>query len=106
MIEWNGKDSLKEFINNNRIAVLEFGSVSCGACMALNYKLSSWIDENEEIAGLYISIDKYLKTAAEFEVFSAPAILIFVDGKLFVRKAGYFSLEQIKENISRIKKLM
>ena len=105
MINWNKESSFSDVINNNKIVIFEFGSESCGACHSIRYKLSEWLEGVDGVEGYYVSVDENMELAAELGIFTSPAVLVYVDGKLTVREAGYFGLEQIQRDVMRYRSL-
>lgn len=103
---WNKELSFDEVIKNNNIVILEFGSELCGACKSIDYKLSNWLDEIGGIEGYYVPSEENMELAASLGIFTSPVVLVYVDGKLAIREAGYFGLEQIQNDIIRYKNLM
>ena len=105
MIKWDKNSSFEDIIKENDIVIFEFGSSSCGACKSIEYKLTEWLEE-EGIKGYYISVDDNMELAAEMGVFTSPVVMVYTNGSLAVREAGYFGLEKIQERVRRYKKLL
>ncbi|TCK03422.1 thioredoxin family protein [Phorcysia thermohydrogeniphila] len=84
-----------------RIKLVLFSSKECGRCSALRPKL-------EELALSYgasfeeVDIDRNPEVAAEKMVFTAPAVILEVDGKESARWAGIFPLTMIESLLRRI----
>ncbi len=54
----------------------------------------------------HIDMEKYPDMAAEYQVFTAPTILVFFEGKEYFRFARNVGLSQLEEAISRPYNLM
>lgn len=106
LLVWNKENSIEDVIKKDKIVILEFGSEVCGACKSINYKLSNWIEEREGIVGYYIPVEDNMELAAELGIFSSPVVMVYVEGALTIREAGYFGLEQILKDILRYKNLL
>ena len=80
-----------------RIKLVQFGAPTCLPCVAIKEKLMEWVDKEKSdginIEYEYISVDQEPKKAAEAGVFTVPALKLYIDDKVAVEDAGYFSLE-------------
>lgn len=102
--------NLEEFnkiIDENQIIIFQFGSSSCLPCINIAKRIEKYI-ENQNINYIYLSIDENenKELASSLSIFTVPTILIYIMGKLMVRKSGYFSLEEIFMNIERYKEIL
>lgn len=106
MKRWNKNNSFDDIIKNSSIVIFEFGSQDCGACKSIEYKLSSWIEEEEGIEGYYIPVEENLELAAEKGVFTSPVVMVYVNGSMAIREAGYFGLTNIQDSVERYIELL
>ena len=88
-----------------KIKLVQFGAPTCMPCMAIKEKLMGWLDEQKSnginIDYEYISVDQEPQLAAEAGVFTVPAIKLYIDEKIAVEDAGYFSMEGFKDKCER-----
>ena len=88
-----------------KIKLVQFGAPTCMPCVAIKEKLLEWLDEKQSkginVEYQYISVDQEPKEAAEAGVFTVPAIKLYIDGKVAVEDAGYFSIEEFKDKCER-----
>jgi thioredoxin 1 len=49
----------------------------------------------------FIDARKYPELAAAYGVFSSPSLLVFFEGKEFLRESKYVSVEALREKIDR-----
>lgn len=89
---------LKKLISQEKILLVQFGTNSCAPCFSLKNKIDSW-EFIDKIKSIYVSIEKFPEIAAQENIFTAPTIEVFIEGKLSIRKSGYFSLEEILSKI-------
>ena len=64
-------------------------------------KIVLWSSSHAQVLTNYVSIDNNISLAAQENIFGAPAILVFVEGKEAIRKIGYFSLEEVFTALDR-----
>jgi thioredoxin-like negative regulator of GroEL len=82
--------------------MLYFSAPTCNVCHALKPKLLDAIESNFktfEVISIDTSIDQ--EVAAHFNVFAIPTVLIFLDGKEFIRKSRHMSVSEVVNEIKR-----
>lgn len=95
-------DNLNNKIKNNDALMVYFSGNDCGVCEVLKPKVKEMISENfPKIEQIFVSANDYKETAANFNVFTIPTVLIFLDGKEFIRKSRNFSIPALKEELKR-----
>lgn len=82
--------------------MLYFSAPTCNVCHALKPKLFDAIQSNFETFEI-VSIDTSLSQdiAAHFSVFSIPTVLVFLDGREFLRKSRHMSVDEVVREIER-----
>ena len=98
MIELN--EDLNTLITESPTLVLQFGEDACGPCHAIRYKLERWLD-GKEIEARYIDIEKNLELCSQIGIFSAPTVIVYMNGQVVARESGYFSLDAMLERVER-----
>ncbi len=89
--EWN----IDEILAQNTYVILQIGTETCMPCHALTKRLKEWGKDYPQVCIIYISMETYVKETAQMNIMSVPTILTYIEGKLFQRESGYFSLNQI-----------
>lgn len=95
-------EDIKKIIEENRAVMLYFSAPSCNVCHALKPKLVSAIESNFsefKIVNIDVSIEQEI--AASFSVFAIPTVLIFLDGREFLRKSRHMSVDEVIREIAR-----
>lgn len=59
-----------------------------------------------DIAKVYVDADQYPDIAASYNIFTVPGILLYVQGKEFIREARHISMIGLEESISRYYNLL
>lgn len=89
-------------LKNKSAVILYFTTSSCSVCKVLKPAVLNLITENfPEIEFIEINTEKNPKTAAEYDAFSVPLILVFFEGKEFFRTGRFTSISELKESIER-----
>ena len=92
---------------NNLIAerkglMLYFYSDECAPCISLRPKVKALVEADFPLLQLeFIDSVKCPELPAAFGVFSSPSLLVFFEGKEFLRESKYVSIEDLREKIGR-----
>lgn len=105
-----GKLYTKEIIDNlikeNDMVLAYFGNEGCGVCNILKPRVNKMLKSYPNIQLIEIKVEKNLEVSAQFNIFTIPAILVFIKGKESIREARYINLEKIEDNIQRYYQLI
>lgn len=94
-------EKLTELIKNNNMLMIYFGSDTCGVCKSMMPKVENMIKNFPNIKAVRVEADKNLKIAADFNVFTVPVILLYIQGKETIREVRIISLDNLEQKISR-----
>lgn len=100
-------ENINEIIKENLAVMLYFSAPTCNVCHALKPKLLEAIDNNFgkfEVVSIDTSIDQEI--AAHFSVFTIPTVLVFLDGREFLRKSRHMSIDEVVREIQRPYEIM
>lgn len=100
-------ETINQTLQSNDAVMLYFSAPTCNVCHALKPKLT------EAITGEFptfviesIDISETPEIASHFSVFTIPTVLIFFQGKEFLRKSRHMSVGEVVETIKRPYTLM
>ena len=91
-------DALKK---GNDMLLVYFGSNTCSVCYDLLPKIDQMLGNYPGISAVKVDIQKSPALSASFSVFTAPAVILFIQEKETLREAGIMSLSRLEEQISR-----
>jgi thioredoxin-like negative regulator of GroEL len=100
-------ENIQNIIKENLAVMLYFSAPTCNVCHALKPKLLEAIDANFdkfEIVSIDTSIEQ--EVAAHFSVFAIPTVLVFLDGREFLRKSRHMSVGEVVNEIKRPYEIM
>lgn len=84
-----------------------FSAPSCNVCHALKPKLLEALDANfKDFKVQSVDISTTEEIAPYFGVFAIPTVLIFLDGKEFLRKSRHMSVDEVIREIKRPYEIM
>jgi len=97
--------NLEELQNSIRTEVgvlVYFSGENCNVCHALRPKFKELFDtEFPLIKQIYLDAEENVDIAVEYQVLSVPTMLVFLDGREFIREGRSVSLYQLNEKLSR-----
>ena len=100
-------DMIEKVIKENMAVMMYFSAPTCNVCHALKPKLLQAIDENfKKFEVISVDVSLSQDVSAHFGVFSIPTILIFLDGREFLRKSRYMSVDEVIREIKRPYEIM
>ena len=100
-------NELNDVLKNELAVVLYFSSPSCNVCHVLRPKLMEALEkEYPQIGRYHADIALTPEIAAEFQIFSAPTIIVFLEGREFIRKGRAMSVDGLLQEIKRPYELM
>ncbi|MDH7603380.1 MAG: thioredoxin family protein [Melioribacter sp.] len=100
-------EEANKYFNTHKIVLTYFSTNDCNVCKVLKPKVKELIEyEFPLINFLYINVNESKEIAAQFSVFAIPTIILFIDGKEYIRKSRFINLEELKSELDRIYNLI
>lgn len=79
-----------------------FSGENCNVCHALRPKFKELFDsEFPSIKQIYLDAQENPEISVHYQVLSVPTMLVFLDGREFIREGRSVSLYQLKEKLDR-----
>lgn len=79
-----------------------FSTETCNVCKVLKPKVGELVNnEFPKIKLVYIKSDLLPELAAQNQVFAAPTILVFFEGREYIRKSRNIGIGELKREIER-----
>jgi len=103
----NSIENIEKSIKENLGVMVYFSAPSCNVCHALKPKLLEAVEGNFKeivVESVDISIDEDI--APHFGIFAIPTVLVFLDGKEFLRKSRHMSVDEVISDIKRPYEIM
>lgn len=100
-------ENIEKSIKNNIAVMVYFSAPTCNVCHALKPKLLEALNANfKEFVVESVDISVEEEIAPHFDVFAIPTVLIFLDGKEFLRKSRHMSVDEVIKAIERPYRMM
>jgi len=95
-------EAIEHRLHTEPALALYFSAPTCNVCHALKPKLLAAFEENfPQLQIISVDISETPEIAAHFSVFAIPTLLIYLDGKEFLRKSRHMSVGEVVNEIKR-----
>ncbi len=100
-------EKLQNTIKEEVGVLLYFSGEFCNVCHVLRPKIKEVFDtEFSQLKQIYLDAEEHREIALHYQVLSVPTIIVFLDGREFVREGRSVSLHKMTEQFSRPYKMM
>jgi thiol-disulfide isomerase/thioredoxin len=101
------RDEFESCLAGNAAVLAYFSTAACSVCKVLKPKVAEMISQDFLlIKPVYVEIDRLPELAAQYRIFAVPTLLVFFDGRETIRKSRSFGLDELKEEIGRLYRIM
>ena len=94
-------------VDSKPAVLVYFKNDNCAPCLVLRPKVKELLEETfPSIEMIVVDTVEQPEFAGEFHVFANPTLLVFFDGKEYIRKSKYVAIPELKGEISRLYDMM
>lgn len=97
-------EQIDTFIQEHKLTLLYFSQPNCSVCHGLLPQVQNLMKAYPEVYLGEINTLELEAVAGRFSIFTVPVILLFVNGKEYMREARIVHLELFDEKINKIYK--
>ena len=95
-------EEVENIIREEVGVLLYFSGENCNVCHALRPKFKELFDkEFPQIRQIYLDAHENAEISAHYRVFSVPTMIVFLDGREFVREGRAVSMHKMTEQLKR-----
>ncbi|MDA3953297.1 MAG: thioredoxin family protein [Bacteroidales bacterium] len=95
-------EELNYSIENKPASLIYFSHEKCNVCKVLKPKIQNLLQVDfPKIEMFYCDTVVNPEIAAQNSIFTVPTILVFFDGKEFLRKSRNIGIEELRKDIER-----
>lgn len=98
-------EMVENFIQQHSLSFIYISRPDCSVCHALLPQILELMEQFPHIQLGHVNADAVEEIAGKFSIFTVPVLLLFVDGKEYIREARMVHLEPYKQKISKIYEL-
>ena len=100
-------EELNNLLQTEKATIVYFTSPKCNVCKTLKPKIMETMkNEFSEMGRYFVDISENPEIPAQFSVFAAPTIIVFLEGKEFARKSRALSPSQLADEVRRPYQIM
>ena len=100
-------ENINNTIKENLAVMVYFSAPTCNVCHALKPKLLDALDANfADFKIESVDISETEDIAPFFNVYAIPTVLVYLDGKEFLRKSRHMSVDEVIREIKRPYEIM
>jgi thiol-disulfide isomerase/thioredoxin len=94
---------IESLIADNTAVMLYFYNDNCAPCKILRPKVQELIQVDfPNIEFRLINAEQFPATSAQYGVFASPTLLVFFEGKEYIRESKNISISELHDKIERI----
>ncbi|MFD2751521.1 thioredoxin family protein [Virgibacillus siamensis] len=93
-------------MNKQPLSFLYITIPNCSVCHGLKPQVQELMEKYPKIAMGSVNAQEVTEIAGMYSIFTAPVLLLFVDGKEFLREARIVHLDLLEEKIDKIHRHM
>ena len=93
---------IEKLIEKNPLAFLYISQPNCSVCHGLQPQIERILANFPKIKAYKVDAYKVPEIAGRFHIFTAPVLLLFVNGKEYIREARFVQTELLQNKITRI----
>lgn len=100
-------NEIEEAIATNDAVLFYFSSPKCNVCKVLKPKVAELIKEEfPNIKLYYVNIEEAPVISGQYRIFTIPTLLVYFDGKEFMRKSRNIGIGEMEGELRRPYELM
>ena len=98
----NTLKELQNFTKSNEAVLIYFSSPSCGVCSVLKPKIFKEAKNRyPKLKQTEVDISLSLEIATNYNVLTAPTVLILLQNREFIRKTRTFGVDELLDELQR-----
>ena len=100
--ELTSTSTIQNFMNEHEFSFLYITRTNCGVCNAILPQLQELLDKFPLIHLGRVNVDNVEEVAAELSILTVPVLILFVNGKEFLRAARFVHFAELEKRINKI----
>jgi thiol-disulfide isomerase/thioredoxin len=107
IIQVKNLDELESTISKNKALLVYFSNTHCNVCKVLKPKIHELLKEEFPLMQMYYcDTIESPEVAAQNSIFTVPTLVIYFDGKEYIRKSRNIGITELQKEIERPYSLM
>lgn len=94
--------AVDQFISENDLAFLYITMPNCSVCHGLLPQIETMFEQYPQIETRTVDASEVQEIAGRLQVFTAPVLILFVEGKEYLREARIVQTARLDEQIAKV----
>jgi thiol-disulfide isomerase/thioredoxin len=94
--------TVNSFVSDHQLSFLFISRPNCSVCQGLFPQVQALFENYPEIHTGYINAEDVPEIAGRFSIFTVPVLILFVEGKEYIREARIVHMQLLEEKIDKI----
>ncbi|MFD1850857.1 thioredoxin family protein [Oceanobacillus bengalensis] len=95
-------EKVDAFISDHQLSFLYISRQNCSVCHSLLPQVKSLMDKYPKIELGHVDAAEVEEIAGRFSIFTIPVLLLFIDGKEYVREARIVHMDLFERKLDKI----
>ena len=96
-------EDLKHVVENQPAVLVYFSHHNCNVCKVLKPKMQGVVENNfPQIELYYVNTLNQPEATAQYSVFTVPTILVFFEGKEYIRESRHVNLDKFYDRLNKL----
>jgi thioredoxin 1 len=92
----------EEIVSEKPAVLAYFSTTECNVCKVLKPKVEELIKADfPEVSLVYVETNQAPELAAQNRIFAVPTLVVYFDGREFIRKSRNFGLDELRQELQR-----
>ncbi|WP_068676283.1 thioredoxin family protein [Oceanobacillus sp. Castelsardo] len=97
-------DKVDTFIQSSELSFIYISKNNCSVCHGLLPQVQNLMKKYPNITLGHVNVDTVGEIAGRFNIFTVPVLLLFVNGKEYIREARIVHMDLLEQKIDKIYK--
>lgn len=96
-------EQLNEKVNKEGLALVYFGQPNCSVCHGLKPQVEKKLAEfSDDMSFVEVNTFDIPEVSGEYQVMTVPVILLFLDGKEYLRKVRFVPIQELYNDVKKV----
>lgn len=96
-------NELNDLVSSQGLVLVYFSQPNCSVCHGLKPQVEAKLKEfSDDIAFLDVNTEDIPEVSGEYQVMTVPVILLFLDGREYMRKARFVPIAELYVDVKKI----
>ena len=100
--EFTTMQGIEAFIKTDQLTFLFLSKPNCSVCVSLLPQIKKVMEHYPSIKTAYVNTETVPEVAGRFSIFTVPVLILFYQGKEYLREARIVPIDPFDEKVKRI----